>query len=327
MLSSTTPSPSPTKLLADLTPLNLLAEKAKFLENPFQNPIFAYRREFTPEELTSYGLPQEKLFNHSMQMLQQHPYYHETEPVMTEQDVRQQLGKLFEALNLPPLGLRFEPGFIAEASFGGSELRFRLPIQMVQSTLTAKLNHEIQSHYLRVYNHRRHHWQPNQENRDFRLTEEGLANLHSHLATRSAVLEKSYLTYIATYLGQQTDFVSIFNQLREFGLTPDRAWAITAKAKRGTTDTSQPGGFTKDVAYLEGAIMMWHWLQQPENDPKWLYLGRFSLTELPNIVKLYQEHESTDWPPIILPTFFKDMAKYHARINEIGAINRFTELV
>lgn len=326
MLSSSMPPASATKLLADLTPLNLLEEKAKFLANPTVNPVFTYRRAFTEAELTSYGQPQERFFLHSQKMLQEHPVLPEPEPVVTEQEIRDQIAELFSTLHLPPLELRFDPGFIAEASFGGGELRFRLPIHLVQSTLTAKLNHEIQTHYLRVFNHHAHHWPPNQENRDFRLTEEGLANLHSHLATKTPVLEKSYLTYTATYLAQQTDFCTVFAALRRLGVPANRAWALTAKAKRGTTDTAQPGGFTKDLVYLEGAVMVWQWLQQPENNPQWLYFGRLSLTELPEIVKLHQEHDAADWPTIRLPTFFQDMAQYRARIDLIGKINQFADL-
>lgn len=327
MLSSSTPAANPTRLLADLTPTNLLAEKAKFLANPTQNPVFTYRREFSSAELTSYGMPQEKFFQHAQRMLAEHPLQPEPEPFVTEQDIRDQIQDLFQTLGLPPLVLRFDPGFIAEASFGSGELRFRLPIHLVQSTLTAKLNHEIQSHYLRVFNHHAHHWPPNQENRDFRLTEEGLANLHSHLATKTPVLEKSYLTYIATYLAQQTDFCSIFTTLRELGVPTNRAWALTAKAKRGTTNTGQPGGFTKDLVYLEGAVMLWQWLQQPTNDPTWLYFGRFALADLPEIAKLYQEHDPTDWPAMKLPTFFQDMAQYRARIKMIGETNYFADLI
>lgn len=327
MQSSSTPPANPTKLLADLTPTNLLAEKTKFLADPTQNPVFTYRREFTEAELTSYGQPQEKFFEHSQKMLTSHPVLPEPEPVVTEQAIRDQIAELFTTLDLPPLQLRFDPNFIAEASFGGGELRFRLPIHMVQSTLTAKLNHEIQTHYLRVFNHHAHHWPSNQENRDFRLTEEGLANLHSHLATKTPVLEKSYLTYTATYLAQQTDFLTIFKTLRQFGVPASRAWALTAKAKRGTTDTSRPGGFTKDLVYLEGAVLLWQWLQQPENDPTWLYFGRFGLAELPAIVQLYREHDPTDWPAVRLPTFFQDMAQYRDRIDAIGKINQFPDLI
>jgi len=138
---------------------------------------------------------------------------------------------------------------------------------------------------------------------------------------KNKFIRKTYFTYTASYLAQTKSFAEIFQALVKLGLSENFSWTITLKQKRGLTDTSQPGGFTKDIVYFEGVVAVWDWIHNQHNDPKDLYLGRISLDQVALIKQKTDPHKT------IYPTFFENMQKYSQHIKEIGEINKFVDLL
>jgi hypothetical protein len=164
-----------------------------------------------------------------------------------------------------------------------------------------------------------------EESYEFRSTEEGLANLHSYLDEPEPFMRKTFLTYVGAYLSQTESFRTVYVELTKLGVSNELAWSITTRSKRGMTDTSQAGGFTKDKTYLEGAVAVWKWLMDAKHDVHDLYAGRISLDQV-NAIK--QKLSSMSQPPKLhFPEFIADQTQYLTHINQIGTTNQFDKLI
>lgn len=116
----------------------------------------------------------------------------------------------------------------------------------------------------------------------YETTEEGLALYNEEL---SGVLDQSRLMryagrVLAIKYALNGSFRSTFVRLREF-FSPEQAWKMTLRAKRGVADTSQPGAFTKDTIYYWGYLMVKEHMQ--ENDLKSLYYGKVGVNDLEHL--------------------------------------------
>jgi uncharacterized protein (TIGR02421 family) len=85
----------------------------------------------------------------------------------------------------------------------------------------------------------------------------------------------------ARYLGDDVDFASSFDRLREAGLTPAAAFTTAMRARRG-------GGLTKDAIYLRG---LGHLLDHVRSNTLLtsIWLGKVSLEDLPLIEDLLEQ--------------------------------------
>lgn len=320
-------------LITDLTPLNAAAERKKFLAQDNYNPQFEYVRSFSSEELHKYGQPHPAYFKHAQQMLADYGIPEGSKPLekqtsdrqfCTKEEIEQVTTTLLTKLNLPSLAINFSHKLTSQVMIGKKSIRFRLPIKFTKESLVNKLNHEVQTHYLRRYNQSLQSWNlqtVKHQPRAFRTTEEGLANLHSYIDRPDHILRKTYLNYFAAYSANKLSFRELYDQLLELGVKETLAWNLTLKQKRGLKDTSKPGsGFPKNHVYFEGTVKVWDWLNNKNNDPHQLYWGRISLQDLPEVRKLSLNDE------IIYPTFYDDMEAYRQFIAIIGEENQLDEL-
>jgi len=310
-------------LIRDLIPLNQEAEKAKFFADQNYNPQFEYSRPFIKAEMTKYGLPQKKFFKHAEMMISEFGLstMAAKNPAAPAQTANQ-VFVLISKLGLPKMSVHFESNLNSQVMFDFDGLRFRIPITYSLESLKNKLNHEIQTHYLRRFNQKLQSWNLHSENKlpkEFRMTEEGLANLHSYIEHSDGVFHKTYLNYFAAYLAQKVSFAELYSELIKIGCTKRLAWNLTIKQKRGLTNTSQPGGFPKGHLYFEGLVKVWRWIVDG-NDPRLLYAGRISVEEVAEIEKLGINQQ------IIYPTFFADIDLYRQKIIELGKINLLNNL-
>jgi hypothetical protein len=122
-------------------------------------------------------------------------------------------------------------------------------------------------------------------------------------------------------MAQQKSFVETFNFINQYMQNIEKSWLITVKIKRGTYDTSQPGGFTKSVVYLEGMVKVWRYLKESNFDVEGLYLGKIDVNDIP----LARELNPGFKPK--LPNFYSDNPdNYQKKITEIAQVNYFESL-
>jgi hypothetical protein len=85
-------------------------------------------------------------------------------------------------------------------------------------------------------------------------------------------------------------FADLFTKLEEFVESPEYRWALCVRVKRGLQDTSQPGGFTKDILYLQGAVKIAQWLSKHDFNSSPLYIGKIAVEDLDRCLPLSKLH-------------------------------------
>ena len=114
--------------------------------------------------------------------------------------------------------------------------------------------HEIESHVLQTQNTKNSHTALAEFTKygNQNLYGEGLA-IYNEITTRKITPSAFEMYYyrIKAVRNLHKSFSEIYELLLE-NLNPQRAFIMTYRVKRGMRDTSQPGGFPKDAAYLLG---------------------------------------------------------------------------
>ena len=105
----------------------------------------------------------------------------------------------------------------------------------------------IGTHYFRGINNLQQPWNSWTGRRKHELkpnnpTEEGLASIHSVLFRKDPFLWRAALLYYTVYQAGQMSFCELFEDIGRFVKDPNTRWDYCVRAKRGWTDTSQPGG-------------------------------------------------------------------------------------
>lgn len=318
-----------TSILNDVKPLNLQEERAKFFADTTYNPQFTYAKPIDQSLLQIWGEPKTVIYEHALKMMD---YWNKVgknatpktfSPKVTKEFIEQEVRNFNERYNLAePVITEFSYETVARCMLKNNILLMRANLEYTENTFRDVLRHELETHYLRKYNNKLQPWASQKfADQIFRRTEEGLASLHTFLLRQKKLLYKSYRMYIATYYAQNASFAQIFKKMIELEVSPEISFLLALRTKRGLEDTSQPGGFTKDITYLEGSIAVWKWLMDTSHDPHDLYLGRISLEQIP---ELKPQAVTTG---LMYPSFFQDMTQYHQHIAEIGEINQFDQLL
>jgi hypothetical protein len=306
-------------------PTNLISEREKFFSDVRYNPQFTYPEETSPAELAQWGLPKPELVVKAKQLLDKHGFA-ETVPIdtsITEETVLRMVQQMLHQLGISDLlTVHFQKHKVTRATITSRDITFKSPPRYKGiEDLEGSLNHEIQTHLLRSINQARQGWLINKEQEmELRRTEEGLAVLHAQLPKRNVFIRKPLLNYFAIDLAQRHSFAECFDILVREGLSESKAWDLVLRVKRGLTNTSLPGGMTKDVIYLEGFVYITPWMLNRTNNPKDLYLGKIGLSEVEEKKKLATASD------IIYPTFFKDITVYSQRIQYIIEENGLAEI-
>uniref|UniRef100_A0A8C7GRK5 Microtubule associated tyrosine carboxypeptidase 1 n=1 Tax=Oncorhynchus kisutch TaxID=8019 RepID=A0A8C7GRK5_ONCKI len=115
-----------------------------------------------------------------------------------------------------------------------------------QHWLEGMLRHEIGTHYLRGVNNNLQPWSTSAGRKQYGLkpanpTEEGLASLHSVLLRKQPYLWRAALLYYTVYHATRMGFSQLFSHIAQFVQDPAVRWEYCLRAKRGQTDTSEPG--------------------------------------------------------------------------------------
>ena len=272
-------------MINDLVPLNLVAEREKFLrQRETYQPQFAYRRAFSAAELAAYGPVQAAQLAKARAYLQHanFPPSPSRPPFLTFEQLETRLYELCETLGVPPIPLVKCTNQGSRFMFATSgQLRVRWPVKIDAAHYEMVLNHEIQTHFLRQFNDKKQPWAAEKRNDvGWRRTEEGLA-MYNSKDKKNPDLRAAAFLYLLVDTAQQASFQDVYHQALERDPTHElKAWRLALRVKRGVTDTQQPGGYTKDLVYWEGYQQVAAWLAEPGHDWHDLYWGRVSLEDL-----------------------------------------------
>ncbi|KAM9423911.1 microtubule-associated tyrosine carboxypeptidase 1 [Salvelinus alpinus] len=192
-----------------------------------------------------------------------------------------------------------------------------------QHWLEGMLRHEIGTHYLRGVNNSLQPWSTSAGRKQYGLkpanpTEEGLASLHSVLLRKQPYLWRAALLYYTVYHATRMGFSQLFSHIAQFVQDPVVRWEYCLRAKRGQTDTSQPGCFSKDQVYLDGILRI---LRHRRNiDFKMLTsLGKVSFEDVERLRHIAVLRRTR------IPHFMQDQEKYLQHLDHIVTVNELSD--
>lgn len=153
--------------------------------------------------------------------------------------------------------------------------------------------HEIGVHYMRYYNGNQFGLKILESGTsNYIITEEGLAAYFEELmgVSSSAQLYIYAGRVIATYYCLTLGFYEIFKILKSYGFKDEDAFAITYRTKRNLSDTSKPGGFTKDYVYFKGYYKIKKYAKK--NDIRDLFIGKIKIEDIKILKKFISENRN-----------------------------------
>lgn len=314
-------------LLKRLTPTNLTAEKEKFLADPSYNPQFTYEEAPKTKQLEKYGLPERKLVDLA-QTIVDRAYAKQTEAelraqrghLLTQDEVTHKIQAFLEMHQLEDrYKLAWSKSFVARTTINKDTIKLRLPCKFREQGLLSMIYHEIGTHALRRVNYEEQPWFEKKKDYGFRnylQTEEGLAILHSLLPQDLQLAYSPALRYLAVDYAQKHSFAESWQFLADYIEDENRRFVAVFRQKRGLVDSSQPGGFTKDLVYFAGLVEVWRYLSKHNFDPTDLYWGKMALVDASKAKRMNPEFKP------VLPSFFVvDQTNYRQKMKKIGKVN------
>lgn len=318
--------------LNDLVPINLHAEREKFFDSGFQyNPQFIYQKNFSKKELSKYGKPKlwylflaKRIINKYLKEEQTNTTNYDRESSLNQTNIQSLIEDRMDFYGLKNnYEIVFSDRFISRISINNKrkQIKVKLPIKINKNEIEPILSHEIDTHVLRQLNYKQQPWFEKKKIHGFKpylRTEEGLATINELIASKYKLAYKSAVNYLAVDLALKKDFVTVFDFLHRIWKDPEKAWSSTLRKKRGVTDTSKKGAYTKDLVYFEGFIQVLYYLKRNNCNPSDLYYGKINLKDIKKIKKLGVSNK------IILPKIFsKNPKEYAQNIQKLFKNNLF----
>lgn len=200
---------------------------------------------------------------------------------------------------------------VADCTVGGNNVYLREGALFSRMHIDALVAHEIETHVLTAENGDH---QPYQLLRrgcaGYLDTQEGLAIFNQNRVL-SEHHDKRYgpaRSVLAVAYALEHSFAETRAYLEEeLGYRADKALSKAIDVKRGMSDTSQPGAFTKGIVYLRGLRAIEAFVTGGGNIAD-LYIGKVTLEDMDLIRQIPDLR-----PAIILPSFLRTSEKKHAK--------------
>ncbi|XP_004600665.2 microtubule-associated tyrosine carboxypeptidase 1 [Sorex araneus] len=329
-------SKSPCMLVA-LRPTNMDDERLKFFQSHYTyNPQFKYQEPLPTAVLEKYCAASGQFIHQAVgiieAVLEKFGTYEQFEAVTG--------GQLLTKCQIWSIARKYmqKEGCAGEVVVQLSEDLLSQAVMMVENSrptlainlsgarqywLEGMLRHEIGTHYLRGVNNARQPWRSAEGRLQYGLrpanpTEEGLASLHSVLFRKHPFLWRAALLYYTIHRAAAMSFRQLFHDLARYVQDADVRWEYCVRAKRGQTDTSQPGCFSKDQVYLDGIVRILRH-RQTIDFPMLTSLGKVSYEDIDHL-RPHGVLEKTR-----VPHFMQDLARYRQQLEHIMATNRLDE--
>ncbi|KAG7469658.1 hypothetical protein MATL_G00131180 [Megalops atlanticus] len=324
-------------ILTAIKPSNVEKEKLKFFKSDFTyNPQFEYSNPVSPIVLARHNNASDKFLTQAVRILdlavQKYGNYEKFEQatggsLLTKSRIWYHVKKYMEKEGcMGEIVVHLTDDLLSRASMTVVNGRPTLTINISTARehwLEGMLRHEIGTHYFRGINNNQQPWSSSAGRKKHNLrplnpTEEGLASIHSVLFRKDPTLWRAALLYYTVYQASRLSFSQLFHSLRRFVKDPSTRWDYCVRAKRGQTDTAQPGCFSKDQVYLDGILKI---LRHREKIDFLLLtaLGKVSYEDIDRLAVLAtMEH-------VRIPHFLQDQARYREQLDKIMEVNQLTD--
>ncbi|KAM4689690.1 putative tyrosine carboxypeptidase MATCAP2 [Discoglossus pictus] len=320
-------------ILNAIKPLNVEKEKLKFFKSEFTyNPQFEYANPAPPNVLAKHTQASDRFLkqaiNIMLKALEKYGSYEKFEQatggsLLPKSRIWHQVRKYMEKEGcLGEIVVHLSEDLLSRASMTVVNGRPTLTINMStarEQWLEGMLRHEIGTHYFRGMNNNQQPWCNSSGRKKYGLkpvnpTEEGLASIHSVLFRKDPLLWRAALLYYTVYQASRMSFSELFKDVGKFVKDPNTRWDYCVRAKRGWTDTSQPGCFSKDQVYLNGILQILRHRQSIDFQLL-TSMGKVSFEDVDHLKDL----AVLDKPRI--PQFLQDREKYMDYLEKILQAN------
>ncbi|XP_053569024.1 putative tyrosine carboxypeptidase MATCAP2 [Bombina bombina] len=324
-------------ILNAIKPLNLDKEKNKFFKSEFTyNPQFEYANPLQPSVLAKHSLASDRFLKQAINIMQKalekYGNYESFEKatggmLLPKSRIWHQVRKYMEKERcLGEIVVHLTQDLLSRASMtvlnGRPTLTINISVAREQ-WLEGMLRHEIGTHYFRGMNNNRQPWCDSIGRKKYGLkpmnpTEEGFASIHSVLFRKDPLLWRAALLYYTVYQASRMSFSELFKDIGRFVKDPNTRWDYCVRAKRGWTDTSQPGCFSKDQVYLDGILQILR--HRKSIDFRLLTsMGKVSYEDVDRLKDIAMLDNAR------IPQFLQDTSKYMDYLEKIMQANNLSD--
>ncbi|XP_072925723.1 microtubule-associated tyrosine carboxypeptidase 1-like isoform X2 [Hemitrygon akajei] len=330
------PAKSPCLLVA-LRPMNVDKEKETFFKSNYTyNPQFEYSEPLSSSITSKYSVASDRFIEQAVRIMQSVVKMYGSYENFEEATGGAMLSKskIWTCIRSymrkegcsGEVVVRLSDDLLSQAVMMVENCRPTLTINLAgarQHWLEGMLRHEIGTHYIRGVNNSHQPWHSAAGRKQYGLkpanpTEEGLASLNSVLYRKYPFLWRAALLYYTVFQASQMSFSQLFEDIAKFVMDPNTRWEYCVRAKRGQTDTSKTGCFSKDQVYLDGVLMLLRY--RKTIDFKMLAaLGKVSFEDVEHLKKCAILQNTR------IPHFMRDQARYLEQLHHITAVNGLTD--
>ncbi|XP_060051857.1 putative tyrosine carboxypeptidase MATCAP2 isoform X2 [Erinaceus europaeus] len=324
-------------ILTAIKPTNLEKEKLKFFKSDYTyNPQFEYANPYLPSVLAKHSHASDQFLKQSINImeltLQKYGSYEKFEQATG--------GSLLSKTRIWSHVRRYmlKEGCLGEIVVHLTEdLLSRASMTVVNGCPTLTINvstarehwlegmlrHEIGTHYFRGINNLQQPWNSWSGRKKHELkpnnpTEEGLASIHSVLFRKDPFLWRAALLYYTVHQASHMSFCELFRDIGKFVKDPNTRWDYCVRAKRGWTDTAQPGCFSKDQVYLDGILQILRYRQSIDFHLL-TALGKVSYEDVDRLKGLAATENTR------VPHFLQDYDRYMEQLDKIMGVNELSD--
>lgn len=324
-------------ILSAIKPSNVEKEKEKFFKSDFRyNPQFEYSNPVSQLVLERHNNASDRFLTQAVRImeltLERYGSYEKFEQVtggnlLSKSRIWHNVKKYMEKEGcMGEIVVQVTDDLLSRASMTVVNSRPTLTINISTARehwLEGMLRHEIGTHYFRGINNWHQPWSSSLGRKKHNLkplnpTEEGLASIHSVLLRKDPTLWRAAMLYYTVYQASHMSFSQLFHSLGCFVQDPNTRWDYCVRAKRGQTDTAQPGCFSKDQVYLDGILKILRYRDKIDF-PLLMALGKVSFEDVDRL-KAAAHMEN-----VRIPHFMQDQVRYAEQLTKIMAINQLTD--
>lgn len=289
------------------TPLGQIFQSKK---NEIERKINLLVKIGTPEFFAAskelYDFPNKINLKSAQKILASQPKIDQTSEnlIYDAESAQKKFTQIFQELGLTKWQVTIKDTLVADALASKSRILFlRSGAMFSAERLAALTAHEIETHAFRAENGL---LQPfkifNRGFADYLETEEGLAVFQQNKVLSPTNPKRFWpaINLIAVQAAPELSFRGIFQLVQNFGCDKERAFQVALKIKRGLTDPTLPGGFTKEAVYFTGAQKIEKFVSTG-GDLKKLFIGKIKISDLPLIEKIPELK-----PPKFLPKYCRE---------------------
>ena len=280
------------KIIVDDSPLGILFyRKNKEIEKKIELQRHRGTQSFTLASVELFGKPADELMKEAENILAKNKTgVAETEDEsVTAESALETFSNVLKDYALHDWKVHIKEDLVTNCVAGkNNTLLIRKHAKFSPQRLKSLIIHEIETHILTAENGKQ---QPyllfNCGFADYLVTQEGLALYNVKRQGLETNFDRIYKAALvkATAWAFQMSFAEVFIKLLEIGLSQEKAFRVTLKLKRGLTDTSKKGSFTKDYLYFLGEREVERFVKEGGKLQD-LYIGKFNIRDLPMIHKI-----------------------------------------